>query len=93
VNQMETIVFDPEVLKRPNPTNMTVSCECGRLSGNAEVFGIPRKNGSREYKLSYQVTGRFYEKRDLLHCVACGKPALSRGLPEAALPASEEKPE
>jgi len=77
MSEMKTIVYDPEVFKQANPTNMFVRCECGKLQGNAEVIGIPRKNGSREYKLSYQVTGRFYEKRDLLHCVDCHKPALS----------------
>ena len=78
MSQMKTIVFDSEVFK--NPTNMAVRCECGKLQGNAEVIGIPKgKSGAREYKLSYQVTGRFYEKRDLLHCVECHKPALSGG--------------
>ena len=92
MNQMQTVVFDPEVFKQPNPTRMPVRCECGKLSGEAEVIGIPKKSGATKYLLSYEVSGAFYQlKDDLLTCVTCRKPALSRAEPEPRPLAGKEK--
>lgn len=54
-----------------------IKCECGSVRGEAHIGPLPTKKRELKFVLHYRVSGEFYLHRDLVHCAACGKPALT----------------